>query len=451
MTWVPLPRHESSFTLPNRLSQPDMRTSNNVGATTLRTRTKQSPRSLSLNLSSDNMPALPPNSQQSPHRPPHPVLRWYGHTNPPVTSGSSTPSSTDSHTHPNHPPDSPMENLHDALTSSLPTPTPSTFKQPQKAVPPMFLSGSPSLLRSLPRVTLPIASLSSLAPIMRPFDPPVDPQSPGAPIFLQHSSPERSSLDFLRSLRDRRSGSSARPTRHTSRASLPSPGPSVAFSTSAAPSWWQLQNDNKENIDRLLSEEDRAPTVEEEQSRIHKKCAWPAVPYNPRLLALLLPYVIRVDLSPRHPIVFCHGLLGFDSVTIGPAIAPLEVTHWRGIKEVLQENGAEVFMTRVPATSSPEQRAKVLEQKIEEIYAGRSVHLLGTSSSTLLDHTLTSTQPRSQYGGAFHDAMSLTIFAHLSHPGWPRLPLSCLKTARPHLSHPLHHHDFDPTSRFLLC
>lgn len=278
MTWVPLPRHESSFTLPNRPSQPDMRTSSNVGATTLRTRTKQSPRPMSLNLSSENMPAPPPNSQQSPHRSPHPVLRWCGHTNTSVTSVSSMPSSP--HSHPNRPPDSPMENLRDALTSSLPTPTPSTLKRPQKAVPPpMFLSGSPSLLRSLPRVTLPITSLSNLAPAMRPFDPPVDPQSPGAPIFLQHSPPERSSLDFLRSLRDRRSGSSARPTRYTSRASLPSTSSSAPFSTSAVPSWWQLQNDNKENIDRLFSEEDRAPTVEEEQSRIHRKCAWP-LPYT---------------------------------------------------------------------------------------------------------------------------------------------------------------------------
>lgn len=88
--------------------------------------------------------------------------------------------------------------------------------------------------------------------------------------------------------------------------------------------------------------------------------------------------LVLLDLSPKYPIVFCHGLLGFDSVTIGPAIAPLEVTHWRGIKEVLHSNGIEVLMTRVPATSSPIERAKVLEQKIEEMYAGRSVHLLGT-------------------------------------------------------------------------
>lgn len=84
-----------------------------------------------------------------------------------------------------------------------------------------------------------------------------------------------------------------------------------------------------------------------------------------------------LDLSPSNPVVFCHGLLGFDSVTIGPAIAPLEVTHWRGIKEVLEQNGTQVLITRVPATSSPVDRAKVLEQKISSVYPGRSVHLIG--------------------------------------------------------------------------
>jgi len=85
-------------------------------------------------------------------------------------------------------------------------------------------------------------------------------------------------------------------------------------------------------------------------------------------------------------VVFCHGLLGFDSVTIGPAIAPFEVTHWRGIKEVLEQNGTQVLITRVPATSSPVDRAKVLEQKISSVYPDRSVHLIGRffSSSLLL-------------------------------------------------------------------
>jgi triacylglycerol lipase len=84
-----------------------------------------------------------------------------------------------------------------------------------------------------------------------------------------------------------------------------------------------------------------------------------------------------IDLSPSNPVVFCHGLLGFDSVTIGPAIAPLEVSHWRGIKEVLEQNGTQVLITRVPATSSPVDRAKVLEQKVSAVYPGRDVHLIG--------------------------------------------------------------------------
>jgi triacylglycerol lipase len=266
MTWLPISGRESPSTLPNQPSDPDMppHTSGNVGATTLRLRAKLSSRPTSLNLSPENMPTLPPNSQQSPHhKSPHPVLRWCGRTNPSTPPDCSAQSSG--------PPASPMENLLDALTSPLPTPTPSTVKRPPKAVAPLMpLSGSPSLLRSLPRATLPIASLSHLVPATRPFDR-SDPQYLGAPIFLQHSPAERSSLDFLRSLRDRGSGSSARPTRHTPRASLPSPR--ALFSSSATPSWWPLQNDNKENIDRLLSEEDRGPTIEEERSRIHKICA----------------------------------------------------------------------------------------------------------------------------------------------------------------------------------
>lgn len=84
-----------------------------------------------------------------------------------------------------------------------------------------------------------------------------------------------------------------------------------------------------------------------------------------------------LDSTPRNPLVFCHGLLGFDTVSLGPAIAPIQVQHWRGIKEVLEANGAEVLITRVPATSSPVDRAKVLEATISETYPGRAVHLIG--------------------------------------------------------------------------
>ncbi|KAI6026913.1 Alpha/Beta hydrolase protein [Pisolithus microcarpus] len=83
--------------------------------------------------------------------------------------------------------------------------------------------------------------------------------------------------------------------------------------------------------------------------------------------------------APMAPLVFCHGLLGFDSFTVGPAIAPLQVSHWPGIKEVLQGNGCEVLITSVPATGSPVDRAKILEKTISETYPGRAVHLIGHS------------------------------------------------------------------------
>ena len=251
------------------VSGPDMHSSSNVAHT------------LSL-LSPDNMPTPPPSLQKSPLKAPLPVLRWFGHTSP---SHSSMSSPSDSQ--PPSPSSEPVENLLDALTSSLPTlsahtlkrpsahtlkrPSVHTLKRPPRAVPPnMPLWNSPSPLLGLSRVTLPTASLPNLIPATHPSDPSDDSQSPGAPIYLQRSPPERSSLDALRSLHDRQSASSAGLSRSTSLASSPSLPP--LFSTSATPSWWRFLNDNKEDIDRLLSEEDRAPTVEEERSRIHKKC-----------------------------------------------------------------------------------------------------------------------------------------------------------------------------------
>ena len=44
---------------------------------------------------------------------------------------------------------------------------------------------------------------------------------------------------------------------------------------------------------------------------------------------------------------------------------------------MLQENGIELLITRVPATSGVEERAKVLEEKIAEVYPGREIHLIG--------------------------------------------------------------------------
>lgn len=92
---------------------------------------------------------------------------------------------------------------------------------------------------------------------------------------------------------------------------------------------------------------------------------------------------VQLDLTPNNPIIFCHGLFGFDTLTLGPSFAPLSIPHWRGISEVLAAAGADVLVTRVPATSAIPARAAVLREKIAETYPGRSVHLIGHSMGGL--------------------------------------------------------------------
>ncbi|ORY78899.1 Alpha/Beta hydrolase protein [Leucosporidium creatinivorum] len=85
---------------------------------------------------------------------------------------------------------------------------------------------------------------------------------------------------------------------------------------------------------------------------------------------------------PKHPIVFCHGLFGFD--VIGPAgIKPLQFAYWIGIREALEAMGVEVLIGRVPASASIEERAKVLCELIEQNFSGREVNLIGHSMGGL--------------------------------------------------------------------
>ncbi|BGP15387.1 lipase 2 [Rhodosporidiobolus nylandii] len=86
--------------------------------------------------------------------------------------------------------------------------------------------------------------------------------------------------------------------------------------------------------------------------------------------------------APRLPVVFCHGLFGFDH--IGPAsLKPLRFSYWVGVEEALQAMGAEVMIGRVPASASVEERAKVLCEMIEERFPGREVNLVGHSMGGL--------------------------------------------------------------------
>ncbi|KAI6047786.1 Alpha/Beta hydrolase protein [Pisolithus marmoratus] len=247
-----------------------------------------------------------------------PLLRW----SPSYINNASHSQSDASHmsSSSSRPPTPVVAALSEALSESiLPRPLPPA--RLPLAFPPARVVSRPPLLTTV-RPTCAIASLSAT------LDSPLDlTSSRAAP-----TRPTRTSLDALRSI-------------HTST--------STQFTTTQSPSRWWFQTDWDS------TSRERAPGVLGEGESKED--------------------IAKNFRAPKAPLVFCHGLLGFDSVTIGPAIAPLQVSHWRGIKEVLQDNACEVLITCVPATSSPAERAKVLEKTISETYPGRAVHLIGHS------------------------------------------------------------------------
>ena len=203
-----------------------------------------------------------------------------------------------------------------------------------------------SLRRPPSLLSHPCASLSLNTPL------------PSPPIVFAHSPPRLSSIDTLKRISS------------TSRSAPASP-------IDSSPVTWSWSQFVGEYLP--ASRDEQTESVEEER---RKKC---------QSLSPLSTHakLSNPDKSTKNPIVFCHGLLGFDLVTIGPPIAPLQVGYWRGVKEVLEANGTEVLITRVPATSSYVDRAKVLKEKISQVYAGRSVHLIGMLSQSLLHRILT--------------------------------------------------------------
>lgn len=199
-----------------------------------------------------------------------PVLRWLGnwgtHARSRSSSGSNSPSSP--------PPLTPSPNsaalsslneaLHESLLPSLPQPA----RLPDSFYTSRALSRPPPFLDNLTRSTLPVSSLSSnsaLATSQSEF-----PESP-PPIILSHSPPTRTSLDTLRSLsmRSRDRGI------HTS-AAAPATATIGAAARPASPktlNWW-WQSENKENVDTLLNEDDRADTLQEERDNLRNKCMY---------------------------------------------------------------------------------------------------------------------------------------------------------------------------------
>jgi len=76
----------------------------------------------------------------------------------------------------------------------------------------------------------------------------------------------------------------------------------------------------------------------------------------------------------KYPIVLTHGLYGFDSL--------LGIDYWYKVPETLRQDGAEVFVTTVSNSNSPEIRGEQLIPQIEQILAmtgAEKVNLIGHS------------------------------------------------------------------------
>ena len=316
-----------------------------------------SPESRFKHLSQDSEPQ-PVSPSQSPSGPASPILRWFHNQ---ITLSPPLPLSRPQTPH--------SAALSEAMHDRLPT-------RPEPAhLPPEYHANiRPPILNQLTRSTLPTSSLTAPADRLGNHA-----SNSAHPVLLDRippSAPARTSLDTLRTLYDK-----AIPTTqlHQQTRSISIPAPFR--------NWFQTEPvKDEDKHESILTEEDRDEDPEVERENIRRKCT-----YCDAIPIVFLVLNTCSDLAPKNPVVFCHGLLGFDSVTIGPAIAPLEVTHWRGIKEVLQSNGVDVLITRVPATSSPVDRAQVLAKRISEVYSGKEIHLIGLSPlhRTSMAYTLT--------------------------------------------------------------
>lgn len=143
--------------------------------------------------------------------------------------------------------------------------------------------------------------------------------------------------------------------------------PKVArhYSTSRHPKADEGPTAKKSQVEDMVDQEDKAAVEEEAEE-------------NAEIFSILKDRYR----APKLPIVFCHGLFGFDH--LGPSsIKPLQFSYWVGVQEALEAMGVEVLIGRVPASASIEERAKVLCEMIGERFPGREVNLIGHSMGGL--------------------------------------------------------------------
>lgn len=100
----------------------------------------------------------------------------------------------------------------------------------------------------------------------------------------------------------------------------------------------------------------------EQTSSFKESAKNPAV--DSRLITDDYQYIRDNYQTPRHPVMLCHGLCGFDSLNILSLAPPF--SYWHGIKEALAANNIEVYTAAVAPTASIQVRAKYLLDAIVE-------------------------------------------------------------------------------------
>ncbi|KAK3844585.1 MAG: Alpha/Beta hydrolase protein, partial [Linnemannia gamsii] len=102
---------------------------------------------------------------------------------------------------------------------------------------------------------------------------------------------------------------------------------------------------------------------------------------DPRKEAIEEKQELKTFRAARLPIVLCHGFSGFDSLGTNP---DFRFDYWYGVREALDEIGANVHAARVPPFAGIQHRAKALRDYIERtVPHGSELNLIGHSMGGL--------------------------------------------------------------------
>lgn len=92
--------------------------------------------------------------------------------------------------------------------------------------------------------------------------------------------------------------------------------------------------------------------------------------------------------KPKYPIVFCHGISGFDRLLLIPSFVPSSksfgLEYWFGVKSAFEEKGITVYFARVPPYGTIEERATALNQFINKKMATESKKKKDSPNSEVL-------------------------------------------------------------------